>query len=68
MALDDETFFVNTKAAENYSEKFDEYNTCAQACQEPQRKFRFETEFQMREFQLNLNECFYFCQAKETGG
>ena len=46
----------------------DTYNNCVTACEKPIRDLRFTTEFQVREFQLNLNECFNFCRAQETVG
>lgn len=32
-----------------------------ETCQKDIRDLRFELEFQMREFNLNLNECFHYC-------
>jgi len=32
LPIDDETVFVNTKAAENYCEKIETYNTCVEEC------------------------------------
>ena len=46
----------------------DTYNSCVQTCQEPLRKARLETEYQLREWQLNLNDCFFMCKNQEVAG
>ena len=44
------------------------YNNCITECEKPIRDLRWETEFQLREFQQNINECFFFCRSNETVG
>ncbi len=41
---------------------YEEYNACVLTCQKPAEAIRFETEFQFREFQYNINECFHYCK------
>ena len=61
---DKESVFVID--SDEMQRKVQEYNSCVESCQSKLRKMRFECEFQTREFQLNLNECFWMCKNKET--
>lgn len=45
-----------------------QYNSCVESCQSPLRRLRLETEYELREFQLNLNECFWMCKSQEVQG
>ena len=45
----------------------EDYNKCLTKCEKPANDLRFETELQLREFQSNLNDCFYFCRNQESG-
>ena len=67
LAINDEEVFIKSGASD-YVERVEAYNSCVQDCQKDLRSFRYDTEFQMREFQLNLNECFWFCKVRETVG
>ena len=40
----------------------EEYNRCVEGCQEPLRTSRFMVEFQLKEWQVNINECYYYCK------
>lgn len=40
----------------------EDYNKCVERCQQPLYKLRFELEFQLREWQFSLNECFHYCK------
>ncbi|CDW86548.1 UNKNOWN [Stylonychia lemnae] len=39
-----------------------DYNKCVDTCGKSLHMMRFELEYQLREFHLNFNECFYFCR------
>lgn len=43
-----------------------QYNLCVEKCQRPLRDSRFMIEFQIKEWQRNLNECFYFCRRDNS--
>ena len=62
--IDEKTLFLkkNEDGSNEKKDKVDEYNACLIDCEKPLRELRLETEFQTREFQMNLNECFYFCR------
>lgn len=46
MAISDTEVF----AKEEYCNKIEEYNTCVDTCQKDLKQFRYDCEFQMREF------------------
>jgi len=43
-----------------------QYNLCVEDCQKPLRDARFQIEFQLKEWQVNLNECFHFCKRDNS--
>ena len=68
--IDDRTLFLKQgeEGSAGKAEHVKAYNECLLGCEKPMRELRLETEFQTREFQINLNECFYFCRQNETAG
>eukprot|EP00347_Sterkiella_histriomuscorum_P015116 403358259 len=40
----------------------EDYNACVETCSTDLKEMRFEIEFQMRELQINLNDCFHYCK------
>jgi hypothetical protein len=40
----------------------EQYNKCVESCQEDLRSSRFMVEFQLKEWQVNINECYFHCK------
>ena len=66
MELDENKVFIENTA--DNKQLVESYNNCVTGCEKPIRDARWETEWQLREFQRNLNDCFYFCRQQESGG
>jgi len=45
---------------------FRKYNLCVEDCQKPLRDSKFMLEFQLKEWQLNINECFGYCKRDNS--